>query len=98
VYDNAMAEATFTEAGYLCSPTLPQGQGATHAWSEVYLPSASWKGFDSTSGQVVGNHHIAVAVSRHPESVSPVLGSFQATTPQSPLMSVMVEVGDLPFV
>jgi transglutaminase-like putative cysteine protease len=83
-------------SGYLCSPTLLQGQGATHAWSEVYLPGAGWKGFDSTSGQVVGNHHIAVAVSRHPESVPPVSGSFQATTPQSPLMRVMVEVAEIP--
>jgi len=83
-------------SGYLCSPTLPQDQGSTHAWSEVYLPGAGWKGFDSTSGQVVGNHHIAVAVSRHPESVPPVSGSFQATTPQSPLMSVMVEVAEMP--
>jgi transglutaminase-like putative cysteine protease len=83
-------------SGYLCSPTLLQNQSATHAWSEVYLPGAGWKGFDSTSGQVVGNHHIAVAVSRHPESVPPVSGSFQATTPHSPLMSVMVEVTEIP--
>ena len=68
-------------SGYLYSPALPQGQGATHAWSEVYLPGAGWKGFDSTTGQVVGNDHIAVAVSRHPESVPPVSGSFQAATP-----------------
>ena len=83
-------------SGYLYSPTLPLGQGATHAWSEVYLPGAGWKGFDSTSGQVVGNHHITVAVSRHPESVPPVSGSFQATTPQSPVMRVMVEVAEMP--
>jgi transglutaminase-like putative cysteine protease len=82
-------------SGYLYSPTLPQGQGATHAWSEVYLPGAGWKGFDSTSGQVVGNQHIAVAVNRHPESVPPVSGSFIApptSNCQSPVMSVVVEV------
>jgi transglutaminase-like putative cysteine protease len=83
-------------SGYQYSPTLPQGQGSTHAWSEVYLPGAGWKGFDSTSGQVVGNHHIAVAVSRHPESVPPVSGSFLAATPQLPVMSVVVEVAELP--
>jgi transglutaminase-like putative cysteine protease len=82
-------------SGYLYSPALPLGQGSTHAWSEVYLPGAGWKGFDSTTGQVVGNDHIAVAVSRHPEAVPPVSGSFRATpnaTPQSPVMHVSVEV------
>ncbi|MFZ2313343.1 MAG: transglutaminase family protein [Methylobacter sp.] len=86
-------------SGYLYSLTLPQGQGATHAWSEVYLPGAGWKGFDSTSGQVVGNQHITVAVSRHPESVPPVSGSFIASptaNPQSPEMTVMVEVTEIP--
>jgi transglutaminase-like putative cysteine protease len=86
-------------SGYLYSPMLPQGQGATHAWSEVYLPGAGWKGFDSTSGQVAGNHHIAVAVSRHPESVPPVSGSFIAAptaNPQSPVMIVVVEVAEIP--
>ena len=83
-------------SGYLYSPTLQKGRGATHAWSEVYLPGAGWKGFDSTSGQVVGNYHIAVAMSRHPESVPPVSGSFQASTPQSPVMRVVVEVAEIP--
>lgn len=82
-------------SGYLYSPMLPLGQGATHAWSEVYLPGAGWKGFDSTTGQVVGNDHIAVSMSRHPESVPPVSGSFLAApsaNPQLPVMSVVVEV------
>ena len=83
-------------SGYMFSPTLMWGQGATHAWSEVYLPGAGWKGFDSTSGQVVGNDHIAVAVGRHPESVPPVAGSFQAATRQSPVMRVVVEVAEIP--
>jgi len=82
-------------SGYLCSPPVIAGQGATHAWSEVYLPGAGWKGFDSTSGQVVGNDHIAVAVSRHPERAPPVSGSFFAATPQSPLMRVAVQVVEI---
>ena len=87
--------ATRFVSGYLYTPSLPQGQGATHAWSEVYLPGAGWKGFDSTTGLVVGNDHIAVAMGRHPESLPPVSGSFQAVNPQSPLMGVMVEVAEM---
>lgn len=82
-------------SGYLYSTPVAPGQGATHAWSEVYLPGAGWKGFDPTSGQVVGNDHIAVAVSRHPESVPPVSGSFLAATPQSPRMQVAVRVAEI---
>lgn len=82
-------------SGYLYSPMLGAGQGATHAWAEVYLPGTGWKGFDSTTGQVVGNDHITVAVSRHPESVPPVAGAFQAANNQSPIMTVLVEVVEI---
>jgi len=87
--------ATRFVSGYLYTPSLPQGQGATHAWSEVYLPGAGWIGFDSTTGLVVGNDHIAVAMGRHPELLPPVSGSFQAVNPQSPVMGVMVEVAEM---
>ncbi|NOT13753.1 MAG: transglutaminase family protein [Methylococcaceae bacterium] len=85
-------------SGYLYAPSLTSAQGATHAWAEVYLPGAGWKGFDSTSGKVVGNNHIAVAVSRHPESVPPISGSFiasPAADPQTPTMNVVVEVSEV---
>ena len=82
-------------SGYLYSPTATQGPGATHAWSEVYLPGVGWKGFDATSGLVAGSDHIAVAVSRHPESIPPVAGAFLAATPQSPAMQVAVQVAEI---
>lgn len=82
-------------SGYLHSPATVQGDGSTHAWSEVYLPGAGWKGFDSTSGQVVGNEHIAVAVNRHPEAIPPVAGSFLASQWQESVMRVRVEVMEL---
>ncbi len=51
--------------------------GSTHAWAEIYLPGAGWLGFDPTIGDIVGANHFAVAVSRLPEAVPPVSGSFR---------------------
>lgn len=63
-------------SGYLYVPPGPESFGTTHAWVEVYIPGAGWKGFDPTGGGVVGISHIPVAVARNPESVSPVEGAF----------------------
>jgi len=63
-------------SGYLHAPPSTVDFGATHAWAEVFLPGAGWKGFDPTTGEIVGTDHIAVAVARLPESVPPVAGSF----------------------
>ncbi len=70
-------------SGYLHSPPSVTNLGATHAWAEVYLPGAGWKGFDPTIGQIVGTDHIAVAVARLPESVPPIEGSFTGTANSS---------------
>ena len=63
-------------SGYLNSPPSTLNLGATHAWAEVFLPGAGWKGFDPTMGQIAGTDHIAIAMARLPESVPPVAGSF----------------------
>jgi transglutaminase-like putative cysteine protease len=63
-------------SGYLHAPGLGDIAGATHAWAEVYLPGAGWKGFDPTIGEIVGVDHFAVAVARLADSVPPVSGSF----------------------
>jgi len=63
-------------SGYLHAPADDGRSGATHAWAEVYLPGAGWKGFDPTNGEIAGSRHIAVAVARRPEVVSPVTGAF----------------------
>jgi transglutaminase-like putative cysteine protease len=63
-------------SGYLNAPFPDGSSGSTHAWSEVYLPGAGWKGFDPTIGAIAGSRHIAVAVARSPEEVSPVTGAF----------------------
>jgi transglutaminase-like putative cysteine protease len=81
-------------SGYLNVPANNANDGATHAWAEVYLPGAGWKGFDPTIGEMVGTKHIAVAVTTLPESVAPVAGSFFG--PPGAEMQVGVWVSELP--
>ncbi len=63
-------------SGYLHAPLMAHMVGATHAWAEIYLPGAGWKGFDPTIGKIAGTDHIAVAVARLAEAVPPVDGTF----------------------
>lgn len=79
-------------SGYLHAPATELGNASTHAWVEVYLPGTGWKGFDPTSGEVVGTHHIAVAVASNPEAVPPVSGSYVGPAFVSPTLSVNVQV------
>lgn len=82
-------------SGYLNTPLNDGCNGSTHAWAEVYLPGAGWKGFDPTSGEVTGNRHIATAVARHPEAVPPVAGSYLGPPNLSPILNVAVRVSGL---
>lgn len=79
-------------SGYLGSNAAVTDHATTHAWSEVYLPGAGWRGFDSTSGQQVGGDHIAVAVHRHPEAIPPVSGAFVGPMSLKPKLEVDVKV------
>jgi transglutaminase-like putative cysteine protease len=82
-------------SGYLLNEAAIPGSASTHAWSEIYLPGAGWRGFDSTSGVAVGGDHIAVAVHRHPEAIPPIAGSFTCTSNAKPRMVVEVQVNRL---
>jgi transglutaminase-like putative cysteine protease len=57
------------ESGYL-------GGGSTHAWVQVYLPSAGWIEFDPTNGIVGTRDLIRVAVAREPSQAIPLHGTY----------------------
>ncbi len=76
---------------------LGEGQhGATHAWTEVYLPGAGWHGFDPTNNKLVGSEHVSVAVAREQENACPVAGTWSGAANAFNRMEVSVQVVPMP--
>jgi transglutaminase-like putative cysteine protease len=48
-----------------------------HAWAEIYLPGAGWRGYDPTHGLLVAANHIAIASSPFPAQTTPVEGKLR---------------------
>jgi transglutaminase-like putative cysteine protease len=81
--------------GYVEGNTVPeeaQGEQATHAWAEVLIPGAGWRGFDATSGLVANDCYVPVAVGRDSRDAAPVRGTFKGDEGStSPQVSVRVQ-------
>ena len=72
---------------------MAEGQhGATHAWTEVYLPGAGWRGFDPTNNKLAGSEHISVGVTREQEMAAPLSGSWEGPADAFDQMSISVQV------
>jgi transglutaminase-like putative cysteine protease len=54
-----------------------------HAWVEVYLPGAGWRGFDPTEGRIVDFHYIVLASSAQAELINPIRGGFRGNAVSS---------------
>lgn len=55
----------------------PEGEHHLHAWAEVYLPLAGWRGYDPTLGLAVADRHVLLAAGPRPDSAAPVTGTFR---------------------
>ncbi|MDB5582133.1 MAG: transglutaminase-like [Bradyrhizobium sp.] len=68
------------------------GGGNTHAWVQVYLPSAGWIEFDPTNGIVGTRDLVRVAVARDPRQAIPLHGSYLGSADAFVGMEVSINV------
>ena len=66
--------------------------GATHAWTEIYIPGAGWRGFDPTNNKFAGSEHVSVGVAREHEKASPLSGTWEGPAEAFDRMEVSVQV------
>jgi len=66
----------YQDPGYRDGEEGPVEQ-ATHAWAEVLIPGAGWRGFDAAHGLVTNDAYVRVAVGRDHRDAAPQRGSFK---------------------
>ena len=72
------------------------GGGSTHAWVQVYLPSAGWIEFDPTNGIIGTRDLIRVAVARDPRQAIPLHGTYLGSADAFVGMHVSIDVAATP--
>jgi transglutaminase-like putative cysteine protease len=95
----ALGLAARFASGYLAVAfaEAPEGaedgpHGATHAWTQVYLPGVGWVDFDPTSGSVGKSALVTVAVVGDPADALPLHGTFIGSASDPLGMEVHVSV------
>ena len=68
---------------------------ASHAWLQLYIPNAGWKGFDPTNGVLASTNHIRVAYGRHYRDATPTAGTLYSSAKET--MTIDVQVIELPL-
>jgi transglutaminase-like putative cysteine protease len=79
-------------SGYLATPIDNPAGGSTHAWAQVYLPSAGWIDFDPTSGTAGAASLVTVAVVQDPLHALPLHGTYFGGASEHLGMDVHVHV------
>jgi transglutaminase-like putative cysteine protease len=79
-------------SGYICPKHHEfRGEGATHAWVEIFVPDYGWIGIDPTNNCIASDKHVRIAVGRFFKDCTPVKGIFKGNLNHKLEVSVIVE-------
>ncbi|MES2808792.1 MAG: transglutaminase family protein [Bacteroidota bacterium] len=79
-------------SGYICTDKNGmRGEGATHAWTEAYIPDYGWLGLDPTNNVIANENHVRLAVGRNFMDCSPVKGIYKGSAGHKLEVSVTVD-------
>jgi transglutaminase-like putative cysteine protease len=79
-------------SGYICpNESGLRGEGATHAWVEIYTPNQGWLGLDPTNNIWAMDNHVKLSVGRNFYDCTVVKGTFKGLAKQT--LSVAVSIG-----
>ncbi len=84
-------------SGYLYDPpnskeAFNRAVGSMHAWAEIFLPGAGWKGFDPTNGVLANHFFIPTAVSGDPALADPIQGRYYANSIVTSNLEIDLEI------
>ena len=79
-------------SGYICpNESGFRGEGATHAWVEIYTQKQGWLGLDPTNNIWTMDNHVRLSVGRNFSDCTPIKGTFKGLARQT--LSVCVSIG-----
>lgn len=82
-------------SGYICPhKNGMRGEGATHAWVEIYIPEYGWLGIDPTNNCIANETHVRLAVGKNFSDCSPVKGTYRGRSNHSLEVGVSIEYED----
>ena len=82
-------------SGYICpNESGFRGEGATHAWVEIYSPNQGWLGLDPTNNIWTMDSHVKLAVGKNFNDCTPVKGTFKGLARQTLSVIVSIEYED----
>jgi transglutaminase-like putative cysteine protease len=73
-----------------------RGYAQTHAWCELYVPSAGWIAFDPTNSCLIGSNFVKVAIGRDFRDVPPNRGVYRGIAMET--IDVAVDIEELPAI